>query len=286
MLVLVTGGGPATATVRGLVRSAHVERPGRVVLVETDGPVAVVDGEPHVVIRDGVVSVPRLRRAVSEVDGTLTGTVLVTGGTGALGRRVARHLRDVHGVEVVLASRSGVPVDGFEVVACDVADRDQVAALLAARPVDAVVHCAGVLDDGVIESLTPERLERVLRPKVDGARNLDELVDGPLVLFSSTAGVLGSAGQANYAAANTYLDALAEDRRSRGLPAVSIAWGWWDDAEGMVGGLSDGDRERIARTGVRPLDPERALALFDAALGHGAPVLVAARLEPRRAAPV
>ncbi|NUT46547.1 MAG: SDR family NAD(P)-dependent oxidoreductase, partial [Saccharothrix sp.] len=280
-LVLVTDGGLAASTVRGLARSAQVEQPGRVVLVETDGAVVVAAGEPHVVVRGDRVFVPRLRPAGSgSAPGVRWGgTVLVTGGTGALGRRVARHLRDVHGARVVLASRSGTPVAGFEVVACDVADRAAVARLLAEHPVDAVVHCAGVLDDGVLESLTADRFDAVFRPKVDAARHLHELTDVPLVFFSSTAGVLGSAGQANYAAANAYLDALAEHRRAAGLPAVSIAWGWWDDDGGMAGGLSATDRARIARTGMRPLDPDTALALFDAALGHGEPALVAARLD-------
>ncbi|ROP35824.1 acyl transferase domain-containing protein [Saccharothrix texasensis] len=285
-LVLVTDGSLATAAVRGLVRSAQVEQPGRVVLVETDGQVVVPAGEPHVVVRGDQVLRPKLKRApASEEDVRLTGTVLVTGGTGALGRQVARHLRDAHGARVLLASRSGTPVPGFEVVACDVADRAQLVRLLAEHPVDAVVHCAGVLDDGVVESLTPRRLTDVLRPKVDAARHLDELTDVPLVLFSSTAGTLGSPGQANYAAANTYLDALAEDRRARGLPAVSIAWGWWDDPDGMVGRLTDVDRERIARSGLRPLSPAEAMVLFDAALGHGSPAVVAARLRRPEPAP-
>ncbi|WP_442974265.1 SDR family NAD(P)-dependent oxidoreductase [Saccharothrix sp. NRRL B-16348] len=285
-LVLVTDGGLAASTVRGLARSAQLEQPGRVVLVETDDPdtLVVPEGEPHVLIRAGEVFVPRLRPVGPAADVRLTGTVLVTGGTGALGRRVARHLRDVHGSRVVLASRSGTPVPGFEVIACDVADRDALARLLAEHPVDAVVHCAGVLDDGVLESLTPARLADVARPKVDAARHLHELTDVPLVFFSSTAGTLGSAGQANYAAANAYLDALAAHRRAAGLPAVSIAWGWWDDEDGMAGALSETDRERIARTGMRPLDPDTALALFDAALGHDEPALVAARLDRRPAA--
>ncbi|MFD8321801.1 type I polyketide synthase [Kitasatospora purpeofusca] len=249
------------------------------------------------------------------------GTVLVTGGTGALGRLVARRLVDRHGVRhLLLAGRKGPQAPGIAelvaelaesgaevtVRAADVGDRDAVAALLATvpaeRPLTAVVHTAGVLDDAVLGSLTAERLRTVGRPKADGARHLHELTRSQdlaaFVLFSSAVGLLGNPGQANYGAANAELDALAQHRRVRGLPAVSLAWGHWAQAEGgMAAGLSAAERERLGATGLAPMTDEQALALFDAALGtpNAAPgvptaapgtagvpdaALVAARLDP------
>jgi acyl carrier protein len=153
----------------------------------------------------------------------------------------------------------------------------------AAHPLGGVVHAAGVLDDGVIGSLSPERLDRVLRPKVDAAVNLHELTRGldlsMFVLFSSVAGTLGGAGQANYAAANVFLDALAQHRRSQGLPALSLAWGLWERASGMTGHLDGADVRRMTKAGVSALSDEDGLALFDAALGTDEPSLVPMRLD-------
>ncbi|MBV1938522.1 SDR family NAD(P)-dependent oxidoreductase, partial [Streptomyces sp. BV286] len=358
-LVLMTRGATAVsvddaidvdaAAAWGLVRSAQSEHPGRFVLLDSDGstasaqvlPGALASEEPQIALREGVVHAARLVRVLdaSPESGPETvpdagpdaerqsaaavfhpdRTVLVTGGTGALGSRLARHLAREHGVrQLLLVGRQGARAPRTadlvaelaslgaraEVAACDVADRDDLAALLAAipadRPLGAVVHAAGVLDDGLVDALTPERLDAVLRPKADAARHLDELTrDADLsafVLFSSAAGTLGSPGQANYAAANAYLDAMAVRRRSQGLPGLSLGWGLWeadgttpeatsggDTSRGMGGRLSGGDRARIARGGVGTFTTEQGLALFDDACAgtHSAVLPVLLDLRPQ-----
>ncbi|MDW4903556.1 type I polyketide synthase, partial [Streptomyces californicus] len=264
-------------------------------------------GEPQLTVRAGEVTVPRLARirvAESRVAETHAsepgsepavpafgpgGTVLVTGATGALGKLVATRLVTAHGVRsLVLVGRRGPAAEGADelvaqlrelgadvrIEACDASDRQALAALLDTVPgLTGVVHTAGVLDDGVLSSLTAGQLSAVLRPKVDAAWYLHELTrDRDLtafVLFSSAAGTVGSPGQANYAAANAFLDALAEQRAAEGLPAISLAWGMWEQAGGMAGGLADADVRRLSRSGVLPLTPEHGLELFDTAVAAG-----------------
>ncbi|MFJ3973504.1 SDR family NAD(P)-dependent oxidoreductase, partial [Streptomyces parvus] len=233
-----------------------------------------------------------------------TGTVLVTGGTGALGAVLARHLVAAHGVRhLLLTSRSGAAAAGAQeladeltglgadvtLAACDAADADALAALLAGipaeHPLTGVVHAAGVLDDGVISSLTGDRLEAVLRPKLDAAWHLHRLTRDldlrVFALFSSTSGLLGAPGQGNYAAANAFLDSLAQARRAQGLAATSLAWGPWEQAGGMIDQLRGTDAGRIPRGGLlRALTAEEGLALFDAALAVDDALLVPMKPDP------
>ncbi|MFJ6086959.1 type I polyketide synthase [Streptomyces sp. NPDC092369] len=233
------------------------------------------------------------------------GTVLITGGTGTLGALVARRLVTRHGVRhLLLTGRQGPAAPGaaelrdqlaelgaeVTVVACDVGDADAVDALISgiptAHPLTGVVHTAGVLDDTVLTSLTPQRLAAVARPKTDGAWHLHRATAhldlSAFVLFSSAVGVLGNAGQSNYASANAQLDALAQYRRVRGLPAVSLAWGHWAEAGGMAAGLGSAETDRLARTGLAPMTNDTALTLFDTALDTPYTVVVAAEIDPSR----
>ncbi|MFI2669260.1 type I polyketide synthase, partial [Streptomyces albidoflavus] len=311
----------AHAPAWGLLRSAQSEHPGRFLLVDVDGTdpsrtalahtvaVALAAEEPQVAVREGTLLVPRLTRAVAAAPGdaapsfVTTGTVLITGGTGALGGLLARHLVTEHGVRhLLLTSRRGRAADGaaelaadllargaahVDIVACDAADRAALAAVLDAvpadRPLTGVVHAAGVLDDGLVASLTPERLAGVLRPKVDAALHLHELTrHQPLsafVLFSSVAGTFGNPGQGNYAAANAFLDALAQHRRAQGLPAHSLAWGLWADAGDMLGHLDQDDLAWMRRSGIQALPSPQGLALLDAAVRLEDAHLVPVRLD-------
>jgi acyl transferase domain-containing protein/acyl carrier protein len=291
----------AAAGIWGLVRSAQAEHPGSFVLVDLDDERAswealasvLAGGEPQTAVRAGVPLVPRLARAPLASPSGATGfdrdgTVLLTGATGELGGVIAEHLVREHGVRhLLLASRSGAAAPGaaelrgrlvelgaqVEIAACDVADRARLGELLGSIPVEhplkAVVHAAAVLDDGLLASLTSERLERVLAPKADGALHLHELTAGleldAFVLFSSMAGVFGSPGQAAYAAANAFLDALAAHRRARGLPAQSMAWGLWAQAGGIADASGRTAGARMGDAGVLALSTQEGLALFDAA---------------------
>ncbi|WP_285548863.1 type I polyketide synthase [Streptomyces lavendulae] len=321
LVLLVPAGDPAGTTrgaVRALLRTAQAEHPGKFLVVEVDGqpqswnalPGVLGADEREAAVRDGHLLAPRQVRRPETAPGApaparpapaFAGTVLITGGTGGLGAVVAEHLVRHHGTtDLLLLSRAGAADPrGGELVsalrglgarvtlaACDVADREALAAVLSGispdRPLKAVVHAAGIVDDGLLATLTEDQFERVIRVKAAGAVALHELTkDSGLdafVLFSSAAAVMGSPGQANYAAANGFLDAFAHHRRSLGLPAQSLQWGPWAEERGMAGRLGPEAVARMARNGTAPLANEEALALLDAALAlPGVPNLVAAR---------
>ncbi|MFG2848781.1 type I polyketide synthase, partial [Kitasatospora sp. NPDC048296] len=318
---------PVGAAVWGLVRAAQAEHPERIVLLDLDAATAVgsavldlplldavlASGEPQVAVAGGTaLTVPRLVRtrqpATAEPEllplGAADGTVLITGGIGALGALTARHLVEAHGVRhLVLAGRRGPDAEGaaelvaelaergaeVSVVACDVTDREAVAALLTAvgaeHPLTAVVHAARVFDAGVIGELDEDRLARVFAPKLTAVRHLDQLTRElapelrAFVLMSSASSVFLGAGTGAYAAANAYLDAVAHRRRAAGLPAVSLAWSLWAPT---ADAREQADPDRTGRRGgVEPLTAAEGMALFDAALTDGAALLVPARLDLR-----
>ncbi|MEV0221377.1 SDR family NAD(P)-dependent oxidoreductase [Streptomyces sp. NPDC050704] len=306
---------PAGAAVWGLARSAQLENPGSVLLVDhLPGSTirlsqavarALAAGEPQLALRGDELLVPRLARLAAP-DGEpatdawpATGTVLITGATGTLGRLVARHLATRHGVrDLLLAARRGPDAPGTaellaeladlgataRAVACDVTDRAALAALLdTVEDLRAVVHTAGTVDDGTLTALTPEQVDTVLPVKTEAVEHLHELTAhlglDAFVVFSSLAGTMGGAGQANYAAANAFADALCVRRAAAGLPALSLAWGPWQRGEGMTAGVAESDLKRIARAGLRQLDPREGMALFDAALAAGESVAVPVRLD-------
>ncbi|MGA7468789.1 SDR family NAD(P)-dependent oxidoreductase, partial [Mycobacterium sp.] len=239
---------------------------------------------------------------LSMPDAWAAGTVMITGGTGMAGSALARHVVHQHGVrQLTLVSRRGADAPGaadliaelgatgaqVQAVACDAADREALAKVIAdisvQHPLSAVIHTAGILDDAVVTSLTPERVDAVLRAKVDTAWNLHELTRelsiSAFVMFSSMAGLVGSSGQANYAAANSFLDALAVHRRARGLPAMSLGWGLWDQASNMTGALDAVDFARFARDGIVAMSSTEALQLLDTAMVIDEPFLLPARID-------
>ncbi len=293
-----TGEDLAAAAAWGLVRTAQAENPGRFLLVDSDGldvsgarVTELVNGdEPQVIVRNGQIKVARLAELpqndeVHEWDEHET--VLITGGTGGLGAELAKHLVTRHNVRhLLLASRRGLDAPGAQnlkrdlenkgatvtIAAADIANSTDVQSLFAAteNPITTVIHTAGVLDDALVHALTAESTEKVLKPKVDAAYHLAKMDLKLLVLYSSVANVLGAAGQGNYAAANSYLDALALGRAN----TISLAWGPWAQDSGMTAGLSDAAMDRISRSGMPPLAAEQGLALFDAALTQHRPVVV------------
>jgi pimaricinolide synthase PimS1 len=308
----------AAAAVWGITRSATAEFPGQIVSVDLDRdaddapwPGLLVTEEPQLALRSGVASAPRLVRAPAGAEASPPvaadgGTVLITGGTGGLGALMARHLARGGARHLLLASRRGPGAEGAEAlvaelaelgceatpVACDASDREALAAVLASipdeRPLTAVIHTAGVMEDGTVPSLAPDQIDRVLAPKADAAVHLHELTKdlalSDFVLFSSAAPLIGGAGQGSYAAANAVLDALAQQRRALGLPARSMAWGFWNIASGMAANVDADGMEQIgrairARLGLVPIAPEQGLELFEAARAIDAPVVVPAPLD-------
>ncbi|WP_435858438.1 type I polyketide synthase, partial [Streptomyces sparsogenes] len=310
---------PAQALTWGLGRVAAQELPSRWgglvdlpqepderVLARLCAVLAAGGDEDQVAIRPTGTYGRRLVRAplgdaLPEGWAPARGTVLITGGTGALGSRVARRLAAQGAEHLLLVSRRGGAAPGYAeleaeltaegarvtAAACDVADPDALRHLLKSVPDDcpltAVVHTAAVLDDGALTTLTPEQLDRVLRVKAGAAWQLHEMTQDlgltAFVLFSSLAGTVGMAGQGNYAPGNAYLDALAQHRRAQGLVATSVAWGSW-----ARGGMADRDAvgETSARHGVPLLPPERALASLETALAHGDTSLVIADIDWER----
>ncbi|MEU8901780.1 SDR family NAD(P)-dependent oxidoreductase [Nocardia sp. NPDC048505] len=315
---VVAPGGPAEdlsgAAVWGLLGSAQTEHPDRIILIDTDrecDPTGyLVAGESKLVVRGDQVFAARIGVLDDGIPAAQdpfavrldSGTVVVTGGTGGLGAIAARHLVFAHGVRsLLLLSRRGPEAPGVDdliaeltgagarvrAISADTADRESLRRALTAIPGDAplvgVVHAAGVLDDAAVTAQSPDRIDKVFAPKVAGAWHLHHLTAGAelaiFVLFSSVAGVLGSAGQANYAAANGFLDALASYRRARGLVATSIAWGLWEEATGMTGDLGFTGLNRLHRAGVAAMTREDALALLDQAMGSDIACPIAARWD-------
>nr|BAQ21946.1 putative type I polyketide synthase [Streptomyces versipellis] len=307
----------AAAATWGLVRSAQNEHPDRILLIDTDHTdtptpdtltTLLTTGEPQLALRNGNTLVPRLTRTTThQTDITPPafdpdGTILITGGTGTLATATARHLVTHHGARhLLLASRSGPNAPGaleleaeltahgahITLTTCDTGNPTALQELLDAIPHDhpltAVIHTAGTLHDAVLENLTPDHIDTVLHPKADTAWHLHHLTKNldlaAFVLYSSAAGTLGNPGQAAYATANTFLDALATHRHTHGQPATSLAWGLWEETSGLTNALDTTDLARINRTGILPMPTDQALALLDTALTTGHPTLIPAQLS-------
>ncbi|MDQ1537252.1 MAG: hypothetical protein QOE58_1645, partial [Actinomycetota bacterium] len=274
------------------------------------GALAGKVGEDQLAVRGSGVYGRRLEHSPVEASAVPTpfqpaGTVLVTGGTGGLGRKVAVWLAQAGAPGLLLTSRRGEQAPGAQelreelselgadvrIVACDAGDKDALAAVLAdidpERPLTAVIHAAGVIQDSLVDALTPEMFSDVLHSKMASARNLHELTAdldlSAFVLFSSMAGVMGTAGQANYSAANAYLDALAEHRRTQGQRATSIAWGPW--ADGGLVTQDEGVENRMERGGLALLTPEQGIAALKRSIGNDDTTVLVADIDWSRYAP-
>jgi len=309
------------ASLWGLLRSAQSEHPGRFALIDSDGeeaseralPAALaIEDEPQLALREGRLLAARIAAVQSEAGAQAhrksidpDRAVLITGGTGTLGSLTARHLVEEHGARrLLLISRSGPAAAGakeleeeledlgasVDIVACDASDRKALEELLASipeeHPLGAVIHTAGALADATIETMAAEQFEPVFASKADAAWYLHELTAeldlSAFVLFSSAAGIVGGAGQGNYAAANTFLDALALHRDAHGLSATSISWGAWESLGAGNAGLAEADLARIRRLGAVSLSNEQGVALFDQALASQRPHHLAMRLDRTR----
>ncbi len=304
---------PALSALWGLVRSAQAEHPERFLLVDTDGSEAsaaalaaalAIETETEIALREGKILVPRLARAPEPERSAPPheGTVVITGGTGTVGAHLARHLAATAGARrLILTSRRGADAPGAkellaeleelgaetEARACDVAERSHLEELLASIPAEhplvAVLHAAGNTDDGLIDSLDAERLRNTMAPKADAAWHLHELtreIPGcELVLFSSMAGTLQSPGQGNYAAANAFLDALAQQRAAAGLAGVAVGWGGWHTKSELTGKLSQADMKRIFRSGVTEFSDAEGIEMHDRSRALGLPFLIAATVD-------
>ncbi|WP_035845812.1 type I polyketide synthase [Kitasatospora azatica] len=305
----------SAASVWGLIRSAQAENPDQFMIVDIDDhraswkalPSLVAGRESQLALDRGTVLVPRLARTAAGASGGGSpldpqGTVLITGATGMIGILAARRLVTEHGAKhLLLTSRHGAEAPGaaeleaelaalgasVTLAVCDTTDRQALKALLATVPADkpltAVVHAAGVMDDGVISSLTADRLDAVLRPNVDAAWHLHELTAhldlSAFVLFSSFSGTLGVAGHGGYAAANGFLEALAQQRHAQGRAAVAVAWGLWAEGSSMTSHLGEADLTRLAQAGVAALSPAEGIELFDAVLRTERATVAAVRLD-------
>ncbi|MFE0824873.1 beta-ketoacyl reductase, partial [Streptomyces sp. NPDC058847] len=312
---------PTQAAITALIRTAQTEHPHRITIIDLDThptsptaiPHALTHNEPQLAIRNGQIHTPRLTRLPDTPTPAPTpwnpdGTVLITGGTGTLAAHTARHLTTHHHIRhLLLISRTGPNTPTAHklkteleelgatvtLAACDIADQKALEALLAQipdqHPLTAVVHTAGLIDMAPLQQLTPQQLTTVLHPKINGAWNLHQatrhLTLDAFILYSSLAATLASPGQANYAAANAYLDALAHHRHTQGLPATSLAWGPWNDEAGMIRHLNPTTRQHTTRTGFPPLTTTQAITLLDTALTTHQPTTTATNLNTTHLTP-
>ncbi|WP_191499991.1 type I polyketide synthase, partial [Mycobacterium simulans] len=287
-----------------LIDADHTSTTTDTGLINTLAGLGHTTTEPQLALRNGSAHTPRLTPTTPTQPHTPTwdpdGTVLITGGTGMLGGLFAEHLITRYGMRhLLLVSRQGLKAPGaaelqqrltdlgakVTITACDTSNSDELAAVLKSIPdqhrLTAVIHAAGVLDDAVLTELTHAQLDSVLAAKADAAWHLHELTAdydlAAFVLFSSAAATLGNPGQANYAAANAVLDALAYHRPG----ATTVAWGPWETPSGMTTHLSQIDHAHITRTSFTPITNDHGLAVFDAALTQHQPTLLAAPLNRR-----